>query len=211
MIRINLLPHKKVKPVEKGILRLWIAAVAVAVVIFLGVAGSYALLTMEISDINDQKTAAETELKSLDAKLKKVADYEKKRKDYESKLAIIGQIEKIKIPLTPVLFEINRLVVKDIWVDKLVIKDANFTINFKSTTKNGINPFYETMQKSKVFSNLSINSEEAFSPKLKGAKEFPFTVKGTIAGYEDIKRPEAKAAAAKKPAPKKAAPQPKKK
>jgi len=209
MIRINLLPHKKVKPVEKGVLKLWIASVIIAAIIFLGVAASYTLLSMEISDINDQKTAAQTELKSLDAKLKKVADYEKKRKDYENKLAIIGQIEKIKIPLTPVLFEINRLVVKDIWVSNLVITDANFTINFKSTTKDGINPFYETMQKSKVFSNLSINSEEAFSAKLKGAKEFPFTVKGTIAGYEEVKRPEAKAAG--KPAPKKAQPQPKKK
>jgi Tfp pilus assembly protein PilN len=208
MIRINLLPHKKVKPVDKGVLRLWIAAVAIGVIVVLGIAGSYLLLSMEVSDLNAQKAAAESEMKSLNAKLKQVSDYEKKRKDYENKLAIIDQIEKMKIPLTPVLFEINRLVVKDIWVNKLVINDANFTINFKSTKKESIEPFYKTMQASKVFSNLSIDSTEAFSPKLSGSKDLPFTVKGTIAGYEEIKRPEAKAAA-RKPA-QKAKPKPKK-
>ncbi len=189
MIRINLLPHKKVKPVEKGIIRLWTAAVVVAAVLLGGIGVLYVLSSSQISDLTEQKTSLDTELISLQNRLKKVADFEKKRKEYETKLAIIDQIEKIKIPLTPSLFEINRLVVKDVWVVNLTFQDASFAMNMKSLDRKGINPFFETLQKSKMFSNLILDADQAFSPKMTGSVEYPFTVKGKIAGYEEVVRP----------------------
>jgi len=189
MIRINLLPHKKVKPVEKGVIRMWIAAVVVAVVLLGGTGVVYVLSSSQISDLTEQKTSLDTELKSLQARLNKVADFEKKRKDYETKLAIIDQIEKIKIPLTPSLFEINKLVVKDVWVVSLTVQDGSFTMNMKALDKKSITPFCETLQKSKMFSNLSLDADQAFSPKTNGHVEYPFTVKGKLAGYEEVTRP----------------------
>lgn len=191
MIRINLLPHKKVKPVEKGIIRLWVAAIALAVVLLGGLGVWYVLLSSGMGELTDQKAALDTELVGLQKKLAQVKDFEEKRKDYENKLAIIDQIEKIKIPLTPVLFELNRLVAKDVWVDSLSVKDASFTVGLKSLKRESINPFFDTLQKSRVFSNLSLDADQAFSPKMAGSQSYPFTVKGKIAGYEEVKRPKA--------------------
>lgn len=189
MIRINLLPHKKIKPMDKGILRLWIVSIAVSAVVLLGVTGWYVVLTASISSVNSRIEEAQVQAQSLKKESDAVNAYKKATADLTAKLAVIDQIEKTKIPMTPVLSELNRLTAKDVWISSLTITDADFTINYLSVKLNAIAPFFESMKKSELLSNLALDDSAALTPEAANSKKYPFKVTGKIAGYENVSKP----------------------
>lgn len=214
MIKINLLPHKKVKPLDKNVMRLWVVSVAVSAVLVVGTIGWYILILTGMSGINGQIEDANEELKTLDKEVQAVSQYKKTSADLETKLNAISQIEKTKIPMTPFMSELNRLTTKNVWMSKLTVSNADFTIDFLTSDTDSISDFFETMQKSTMFSGIVLDDSASLSPEALKTKTFPFKVTGKIAGYENITKPsmekpkEVKGAkkggkAAKKPAAKK--------
>jgi len=146
-------------------------------------------LSASLISINGQIEEATAQAQTLKVEADAVAAYKKTSADLTAKLAVIDQIEKTKIPMTPLLSELNRLTTKDVWVSSLTVTGADFTISYVSVKLNSIAPFFESMKKSEVISSLALDDSSALTPEAANTKKYPFKVTGKIAGYENVSKP----------------------
>ncbi len=92
MIKINLLPFRKAKRLEN--LRMQISVFILSIIIVGGVIGfSWVQINSEFKVVKDKHNSLNSELKSYDKILKKIAKLKKDRKDLQVKLDVIRGLE----------------------------------------------------------------------------------------------------------------------
>ncbi len=185
MIRINLLPHKKLKPIEKGLLKLRAIMLGLTVVVFIGLCYGYYLMRASISDLTNKNQKAAVELAALKVKTKEAEVYEKARLDLETKLRIIQELEKKKVPLTPLLYEINKAMTKDVWLTSLEKTGISFTLEgLGSGSRQSVDTFISHLKESPVFKDVAASDvKETTSSKAPGVTLYSFKISGKLAGY----------------------------
>jgi len=191
MIKINLLPHKKVKPMEKGVLKLWIITSVVLVLSIVVSAVWWSLLSFSISDMDQQRVSLRTELDKLTKDVKAVDVFEAKRKGLEQKLVIIGQLEKQRVPLTVLFNELNKYTtLDDIWFESLSFKDDSFTIKCYGKTEDSLNRYIGALKKSSVVDEVATTSlKEEPNKDRPGKVVYSTVLSGKLTGYEDVGQP----------------------
>jgi len=214
MIKINLLPHKKLKPLEKGLLKIRAGIVGLIVLVALGLLYGFYYTHSTISNLKEDNAKASKEYDALKAKVKEGEEYEKTRQDLETKLSLIRQLEKKKLPLTSLLNEINKSMSRDVWLTGLEEKGIAFTLTGygKDSDKN-VNGFVAKLKESPVFKDIALEDIKEVDPKSSpaaGIRTYTFKVSGKLAGYAEETAPAVadtvagkgkKAPAGKKPAP----------
>ena len=208
MIKINLLPHKKVKPKEKGEMLLQFGVIALTVAVVLGLGGWYYLLSSKVSDltrIDQEKTA---QLEKLKKKTSEVENYKQTKLDSENKLKTIEEIDKGRVRMTQVLNDINRVMSKDLWLTSLAVANGTFKLDGAGLDKAKITAFADGLKNSATFTGVSLGDLTDTPSGVSGVKTYAFSIKGSITGFIPLKvvipeppaKPGAKPAA--KPAPK---------
>ena len=184
MIKINLLPHKKVKPVEKGILKLRAAIIVLSVILLVGLGVWYFLLSGKINDLKQKSLETTKQLESLKAKIKEVEGYEKSRLAFEKKLGVIKELQDRRLPLTPVLDDINKAMIKEAWLTGITVLDGSLTIDAvaKEDRKNA-DVFMERLKGSPLFKDVAVSELKEVPSNSPGVKTFSFRVTGKLAGY----------------------------
>ncbi|MBI5191737.1 MAG: PilN domain-containing protein [Nitrospirae bacterium] len=198
MIRINLLPHKKVKPVEKGVQRLWMILTVLSAVSVFGMAAAYFMLYSKSSDLQERTDKANTELTALKAKVTEVEGYEKSRLEYENKLALIADLQKKRAFLTPFINELNKSMIKTVWMTGLTEKDGEFTVQAMcKESRAAADEFGNALKRSPLLTNVEVKDVKDVPSGSPGISAYSFLVTGKIAGIESLPPPPAPEKAAK--------------
>lgn len=185
MIRINLLPHKKSRPAEKGTqkLRMVVTAITVIVVVVLGY--WFYSLASTLSELKEKERVTDQQLQGLKAKLKEVEGYEKSRAELEQKLVTIQELEKRKLSLTPMLNEINALTSKDVWLTNLSLQGVKLSMEGMCLAdRAGIDKFVQRLEASPVFEGVTLTESKEAPPGPRGVKIYSFKLTGSLSGLE---------------------------
>jgi Tfp pilus assembly protein PilN len=183
MIRINLLPHKKVKTVEKGIQNLRIAVAGLTAAVLLIILYATFQIKSEKSSLEQENQELGTQLTDLKKNISEVSGYEKTRLDLEQKVKTIRELEKNRVYLTPLLNELNASTTKEIWFTSLQSQGPAFTIEgMARNDKKNIDGFVGRLKNSPILTNINLldSREEAA-----GSRKFVFKLTGRLAGYEE--------------------------
>ncbi len=194
MIKINLLPHKKTKPAEKGVQRLKLVAAALTLLVVLVLGYWFYSLASTLSELKERERLTNVQLQGLRAKLKEVEGYEKSRAAFEQKIKTIQELEKRKTTLTPMLNEINALTTRDIWLTSLSLQGGNLTLEGMCLAdRRGIDKFVDRLETSPVFEGVTLVETKDAPPAPRGIKVYSFKLTARLSGVEAV--------AASQPAP----------
>ena len=184
MIKINLLPHKKIMPVEKGLQKINAVVVVVTILIVAGLILWFYLLTSKISALKDKNDEATKQLDALKTKIKDVEGYEKSRTDYEEKLKVIQELQKQKVPMSSVLGEINRSLARSVWLTSLSVTDGIVILDgMAKDDKKYIDDFEAGIKNSPLFTDIALSDVKDSTAGGPLVKTYTFKVTAKIAGY----------------------------
>ena len=203
MIKINLLPHKKVKAVEKGVLQLRLIAFAITALVFVVLSYGFIKLYSKNNELTEKDMQTSQRLAALKKKVKDVEGFEKTRKDLEQKLSVIQELQKRRVPMSVILSELNKQTTRDIWFTSLHIGGITFEVEgMARNSRSNADAFFKKLEGSNVFYDLNLEDvkedtsgggkkkESTVSGGKKkenpasGARIFAFKISGRIKGYE---------------------------
>jgi Tfp pilus assembly protein PilN len=201
MIKINLLPHKKIKAVDKNILKLRAVVMGVTVLSVLLAAYGTIHIYSKKSDLQFQAEETRQQLNIMKKKVKEAEDYEKSRIAFEQKLKTIQELEKRKVPMTPLLNGINVSITRDVWLTSLSVKGPVFTMEgIARDSKKNAQIFADKLEALPTFANIQV--EEVKDVSTDKADRYTFKISGKLAGYEELPpEPVAAPGTKKNPAP----------
>lgn len=199
MIRINLLPHKKSKPVEKGVLVLRLVLVVFTVLSLAVMGAVYFMLSSEIGDLQESVEQSQGELAALKAKVKEVEGYEKGRVEFEKKIALINDLQGRRAYLTPFISEINKAMIKSVWITGLNEADGAFTIQAMCNESRDFAAELGTnLKRSPLLVDVEVKGVHEVPSGSPGVSAFAFEVTGKVAGVVGLTATAAPAAGAGK-------------
>ena len=185
MIKINLLPHKKVKPLDKGTVRLRIGAVALIVATGLILAFMMFNVTSKKSSLNARKELVALQLSAIKNKVKEVEGYEKSRKELDQKLKTIQALQMRRVLLTNLLNELNSLCPKEVWFTSLHVSGPSFDLDCMARdSKSNIDVFVGRLNGTHVLADVKLVDVKEDAGSSPDNRKFAFKVSGRMAGYE---------------------------
>jgi Tfp pilus assembly protein PilN len=185
MIKINLLPHKKIKAVDKNILKLRAVVMGVTVLSVLLAAYGTIHIYSKKSDLQFQVEETRQQLNIMKKKVKEAEDYEKSRIAFEQKLKTIQELQKRKVPMTPLLNGINVSITRDVWLTSLSVKGPVFTMEgIARDSKKNAQIFADKLEALPTFANIQV--EEVKDVSTDKADRYTFKISGKLAGYEEL-------------------------
>ncbi len=165
MIRINLLQTttRSRKVGGQWDVHAEAAAAAVLVVFVLGGCFYYSgALEDEIQLKNIEKRQKRNQINSLKSQLKKVEDFEKKKKLLEDKNRIIEQLEKRRGGPVKVLDEISKgLDPLKLWLTRLTVKGKKVTLQGKALENDDVVGFVNNLRRGEVFEDINLGEIRA--------------------------------------------------
>ena len=159
MIKINLLSTKKVKrtiTLRVGIksnITLFFAAISV-VLLLEGLAGYW--LYSNLSSLTEEKRSLEIRVKEVKEKVKEVENYEKDKKIYSEKIAIIQNLKKNQKGPVRVLDELSSMLPERVWLVSLRGTGKDVTIIGSGMTNDDIVKYVYNLKSSKFFKNVQL-------------------------------------------------------
>ena len=191
MIKINLLPHKRLKPVDKSVMKLKTMVVGLTAVVVLVLGWSFYSLAARKGELNSKLEQTTQQLNSLKQKIKEVEGYEKSRKELEEKLSIIDSLDKKKVPMTLLLSELNATTTRDIWFAALKSEGPSFSLDGMARGgRKGVEAYVQRLKSDPVFADIKLDDSK--EDPSQGAGVFVFKLSGRLAGF-DVPQPPAPA------------------
>jgi len=164
MIRINLLPEPRTKGAKKQWdVRIEAAGAFAAIVLVVIVCFWYAgILDEEIEAKQHVKQDKEKQIAALQEQVKKVEDFEKRKKLLEDKGRIIDQLEKSRGGPVRTLDHISQsLEPLKLWLTKLDIKDKQIDLEGKGMSQDDIVEFINNLRRTDYFTNIRLTESRA--------------------------------------------------
>ncbi len=160
MIRINLLLTKKAK---KGAVSLklgpssYFLFIIIAIVVVILIEGyTWYWLSSTKSYLTQEEKTLQTRLAELREKVKEVENYEKDKKIYEQKIAIIQNLKKNQRGPVMVLDELSRMLPDRVWLVSLKEKEGNVNITGAGMTNDDIVKYVNNLKSSKLFRDVQL-------------------------------------------------------
>jgi Tfp pilus assembly protein PilN len=154
MIRINLLPSKRKKALIIPPSAIY-GAVALVVLIIITV-GLTMYFNKKISTLQNDIFAKEQRLKSLNAKLTEVKNYERFNEEFRKKTQVIEQLKKNQIVPLRLLDEVSEMLPKGVWLIDLTDKGGVITINGFAHTNYDLVGYVQNLKGSKHFTDVTL-------------------------------------------------------
>jgi type IV pilus assembly protein PilN len=202
MIKINLLPHKKVKAVEKGVLQLRIVAFAITALVVVGLLYGFIKIHATNSELKEKNNLTSQQLAALKKKVKDVEGFEQTRKDLEQKLTVIQELQKRRVPMSVILSELNKQTTRDVWFTSLHIGGITFELTgMVRDSRSNAEAFFKKLEGADIFYDLNLEdvkedtAGEAMTKEgtvsggkkentVSGGRMFAFKISGKLKGYE---------------------------
>ena len=180
MIKVNLLGverPKRARKVSKGSGR---AAGLVALALLLVGAMGFVWWSMSsrVSNLEREKVALNQELTALKAKVKEVENYEKNKKTFEEKIAIIEQLRKNQTGPVRLLDEISRNLPDRVWLTSLTEQGGKVDLEGRAVTNSEIVDFINNLKGSRHIAEIQLIESRQVSES--GVPVYNFKLKCTL-------------------------------
>ena len=155
MIRINLLPVKQIKAEVSRRRELTLGAVCLGATIAV-IAAVYAVQYGRVSSLEGEVSGLRTELVSVNAKAKSVADLENKIKEVKSKHEVIVDIDKKKAGPVRVMESLSVATPGSLWLTQFKEVGGNLTITGVASDNQTIADFLKSLGTHAYFKNTEL-------------------------------------------------------
>lgn len=159
MIKINLLPGKKVKKpftIKVGA-KPDVTFILIAVVVVLLIEGVvWYRLNSRITNLISNRQTLEVKLNDLKEKVKEVENFEKDKKTFEEKIAIIEKLKKTQRGPVHILDEISSLLPERVWLISLKEGEIGISLTGAGMTNDDIVKYVNNLKGSGIFSNVQL-------------------------------------------------------
>jgi type IV pilus assembly protein PilN len=186
MIRINLLGDE-VKRDSSAVL--WIAGIVVSFLAF------FMVTAFLYFDVSNQLTIREQEVSDLEGQLaqlkertKEVSGLEQKRKELNSKLAVIAELKLSKLGPVKVLDELNISVPERAWLTGISEQGRSISIRGFALDGQTVASFMDQLEQSNYFADVSVETRSA---TFQGVKIQSFSLNSKLS-YAGNLKPEEK-------------------
>ena len=155
MIRINLLPAKKVKKKKKAprIIVIWIFAMVLSVG---GIAFLYISQRSDIKRLDRETQTTQAELERLKDVDKLVKQFENDKKELDRKITVISSLSASQKRPVRLLYVINRALPEDIWLSGVTTSDVNVKISGYALTNTGVAQFMTRLKDNPEFKSVDL-------------------------------------------------------
>lgn len=159
MIKINLLPTKKTKKtftIKVG-LKPGMTYLIIAVVVMILIEGVvWYRLNSRITTLIRDKQTLEVKLNDFKEKVKEVENFEKDKKSYEEKIAIIEKLKKSQMGPVHLLDETSRMLPDRVWLTSLKEGAGNINLGGSGMTNDDIVKYVNNLKASNIFKNVQL-------------------------------------------------------
>jgi type IV pilus assembly protein PilN len=196
MIRINLLAAEREKSKKKAVtlgtagqkLTVGCSLILILAVLFIG--WRYWALSRDSSQIDAEIAAAQQETTRLHSVIQQVQQFEQRKAQLQQRVVLIEQLRKGQTGPVHMLDQISRALPPMVWLGELKQKDAEVTIDGKSTTQTGVSEFVSNLEASGYFKrSVEIVSTQTESMPLPPGELVKFTLKATFQQPGDVAAP----------------------
>lgn len=159
MIKINLLPTKKTKKtftIRVGIKPNVTLFIITILFILLSEGFVWYWLKSTISSLIAEKQSLEVRLKEVKEKVKEVENFERDKKVFEEKIAIIQNLKKNQKGPVHVLDEISQMLPERVWLVSLKETGKDISITGSGMTNDDIVKYVNNLKSSKLFRNVQL-------------------------------------------------------
>jgi type IV pilus assembly protein PilN len=171
MIRINLLSDREAirKETTRQQVSIFILTLCLLVVILGGI---QFYQYQQRKDLSQQIQDVEQALKELEKKVGEVERYKEAKRELETKLQIIEQLQKGKLLVVQLLDGIGETIPEKMWLEDLGLKGAKFSIKGYAVDNETIAAFMKELQRMKAFQNVELLWTEKKEVEGIGMKHF---------------------------------------
>jgi len=159
MIRINLLPAKrarKTRTLKLGFQPNVALAVAIVAVILLAEGATWYWLQSSIRGLEEAKLTAERELVVLRKKVQEVENFEKDKKVYEDRIAIIQQLKKNQRGPVKVLDRVSYELPERVWLTSLSQGVDGVVLEGMAMTNDALVQYVTNLKQSRLFQEVQL-------------------------------------------------------
>ncbi len=155
MIRINLLPVKRRKKIQRVPPYIIHAAIILTVTILVLVFFTF-YLSSKVSGLKDQVAVKEARLGELQEKLKDVENFEKDNESYRRKSEIIEKLRKNQDVPMKLLEETSARLPKGVWLTSLVDKGGVVNIQGFAFSNSNLVEYIQNLKGSKYLTDVEL-------------------------------------------------------
>ena len=173
MIRINLLPVRAAQRKEK------LRTQLIVLILCLALVGSacgflYYQKLSAIENINDQIKSMEAQNRALKKKLGEVANYEKRKKNVQEKLDVLGELKSAKTGPVHLLDELSSSLPDKVWLTQFSENGGAVQLSGYGDTEKTVASFMNRLENSEYYKNVELAVTEQAS--VGGVKMQKFTL-----------------------------------
>lgn len=153
MIRINLLPTKKTKKavvVEKQLLYIIAGVIALAAILGFW----WVSLNMKTASLKEEKIHVQAMAEDLKKKIQEVENFEKDKKVYEEKIAIIEGLKKRQDLPVHMLDELSKAIPDGLWLSRFTEQSSAINIEGVAFSNDEIVTFVNNLKASTMFQDV---------------------------------------------------------
>jgi len=159
MIRINLLPSRRARrtmTLRVGFQSTGIFVVGVVVLVLLIEGLSWYWLQTRLRDLRQEKLTAERELVVLKKKVKEVENYEKDKRVYEDRIAVIQKLKKNQQGPVRILDRISFELPDQVWLTSLTQAGEGITLDGMAMTNAALVKYVNNLKQSLLFTDVQL-------------------------------------------------------
>ena len=177
MIRINLLPVRAEKKRE-SLRQQALVVVALVALLAGGIVAVHTMLVNDITQMEGHIAERKAEIARLDAKIGKVRQYKKKKRDLEEKISVISTLEAQQRGPSQVFYELTQIIPEKLWVESLKDSGGALSLQGVAIDNQTIARFMTRMEASQWFQGVRLEVTKQVSRG--GASLKSFSLKASI-------------------------------
>lgn len=182
MIKINLLPGPRARKSGKAQLDVRVELLAAGGFLVLAVVGcAYysSVLDAEIEAKTQEKADKDKQLTALKEKIKKVDDFEQKKKRLEDQNRIIDQLEKSRAgPVRVMDFVSQSLDPLKLWLVSMTVKGNDVELEGRALTNDDVVEFVKNLRRTDYFSTIRLGETRSATEGKTGLFQFKLSLSG---------------------------------
>jgi type IV pilus assembly protein PilN len=180
MIKVNLLGIERPKRARRAVKAPGglVGVVGLALVLVGGMGFVWWTMGTRVSALEQEKLARNDELTALKVKVKEVENYEKNKKSYEEKIAIIEQLRKNQIGPVRLLDELSRGLPERVWLTSLTEQAGKVDLEGRAVTNAEIVEYINNLKASRYISDIQLIESRQMSEG--GIPVYNFKLKCTL-------------------------------
>lgn len=175
MIRINLLPVRQTQK-RQTIQQQVLAGLGLIVATLIACVVWTAAVASQVDEKLAQIDQKKNELRQLEKIIGEVDEFTKKKKELEDKLEVIESLRKGKTGPVRALDDLATDIPNRVWLSRVEESAGSMTIEGLAVDHEDVSAFMKALQKSKYYSDITLNYSRASTSRQGGAVLYDFKI-----------------------------------